>query len=197
MKIGSGICRGLRLTSPSGDSTRPTSSKVREAVMSMLQFEVEGAVFLDFFSGSGAMGLEALSRGAAKVVFVEQDPKAVRVIKKNLQEVSRCFEKQGLKLGETKILPTSVAKCWKFLLSSKPVQMIWADPPYDFVESWLQAGVFEQLNPLTESGAIFMLESDSKFVDNKLLTEMALPFGWEYIKSKTYGSTAITLWKKR
>ncbi len=84
MRIITGKARGIRLRTPEGLNTRPTSEMTKEAVFSMIHFELEGAVFLDLFAGSGQMGLEALSRGASKAYFVDTGRDAQSCIKENL-----------------------------------------------------------------------------------------------------------------
>ena len=84
MRIAGGEWRGRNLRVPQGDAVRPTQDRVREALFSMLQFELEGANFLDLFAGSGAVGLEALSRGAARATFVELSPRHVACVNANI-----------------------------------------------------------------------------------------------------------------
>lgn len=84
MRVITGKARGRRLETPIGDDVRPTTEAVKEAVFSVLQFRIEGRSFLDLFAGSGQMGIEALSRGAAKAVFIDADKRSVALIKKNL-----------------------------------------------------------------------------------------------------------------
>ncbi len=93
MRIITGKARGVRLKTLEGDNTRPTAERVKEAVFSMLQFEIEGRTVLDLFAGSGQMGLEALSRGAEAAVLVDHSKDAVRIIEENTQKTqlsSRC-----------------------------------------------------------------------------------------------------------
>src|SRR5579872_1913255 len=93
VRIIAGEWRGRRIDAPKGDAVRPTLDRVREAWMSMVHTELPGARVLDLFSGSGALGLEALSRGAASVDFVESDPTAFRVLRENIDLLdagSRC-----------------------------------------------------------------------------------------------------------
>lgn len=82
MKVIAGTAKGRNLIAPEGLDTRPVTSKIKEALFSSWQFLIPGADFLDLFAGSGSMGIEALSRGAANVVFVEKSKRAVEVIKK-------------------------------------------------------------------------------------------------------------------
>lgn len=92
MRVITGLARGAKLETLEGMELRPTADRVKESVFNMLQFELEGRRVLDLFAGSGQLGIEALSRGAALAVFVDANPEAVEVIKKNLQH-TRLFEK--------------------------------------------------------------------------------------------------------
>lgn len=85
MRVITGTARGRRLETLEGEATRPTADRVKEALFSMLQFELEGRQVLDLFAGSGQLGIEALSRGAAGCVFVDSSPEAAGIIKRNLQ----------------------------------------------------------------------------------------------------------------
>jgi len=88
MRVITGSARGRKLTAPEGMDVRPTTDKVKEAIFSAIQFEIEGAYVLDLFAGSGQMGIEALSRGAEKTVFVDNSQKAIRCINNNLRTVN-------------------------------------------------------------------------------------------------------------
>lgn len=85
MRVIAGTAKGRKLLAPEGYDTRPITAKIKEALFSIWQTQITGAGFLDLFSGSGSMGIEALSRGAAHVVFVEKDRRAVSVIRRNLE----------------------------------------------------------------------------------------------------------------
>ncbi|MBQ7581421.1 MAG: RsmD family RNA methyltransferase, partial [Lachnospiraceae bacterium] len=85
MRVIAGKCRSLLLKSVPGNTTRPTTDRIKETLFNILQSDIPGALFLDLFAGSGAIGIEALSRGAAHAWFVDHDPKAVRVIRDNLK----------------------------------------------------------------------------------------------------------------
>lgn len=86
MRIITGTARGTRLETLEGDATRPTAERVKEALFSMIQFDIEGRNVLDLFAGSGQLGLEALSRGAEKATFVDRNTDAVNIIKRNAQK---------------------------------------------------------------------------------------------------------------
>lgn len=123
MRIIAGEWRGRKLVAPEGDTTRPTADRTRETLFSMLTSRLgafEGIKVADFFAGSGALGLEALSRGAAHCLFVDQDPAAIRAIRRNITNLhaqSRCDVRAGsvLSLGPAK----------------EPLDLVLLDPPYE------------------------------------------------------------------
>ena len=86
MRIITGKAKGIILKTPAGEATRPTAERVKEAVFSMLQFDIEGRSVLDLFAGSGQMGLEALSRGAQEATFVDKSKEAIKLIKENIEK---------------------------------------------------------------------------------------------------------------
>ncbi|MDE5583402.1 MAG: 16S rRNA (guanine(966)-N(2))-methyltransferase RsmD [Ruminococcus sp.] len=93
MRVITGIARGRRLSAPEGLDVRPTTDKVKEGIFSAVQFETEGTYVLDLFAGSGQMGIEALSRGAERAVFVDSSHRAVRCINENLRNTG--FERKS------------------------------------------------------------------------------------------------------
>jgi 16S rRNA (guanine966-N2)-methyltransferase len=123
MRIVAGEWRGRKLAAPEGDATRPTADRTRETLFSMLVSRIgtfDGLKVADLFAGSGALGLEALSRGAAHCLFVDQDPAAIRAIRRNianLQAQARCDVRaaSALSLGPAK----------------EPLDLVLLDPPYD------------------------------------------------------------------
>ena len=122
MRIIAGQWRGRPIVAPEGDTTRPTADRTRETLFSMLASRLgsfEGLAVADLFAGSGALGLEALSRGAASALFVEQDPAAIRAIRRNIANLraqSECDVRAGsvLSLGPAKL----------------PLDLVLLDPPY-------------------------------------------------------------------
>lgn len=121
LKINGGVFRGISLDSPSGTKTRPTSNMLREAVFNICQHKVQNAKFLDLFAGTGAMGLEAISRGAAHATFIENDRNALTCIKKNIQKLS--LE------SAVSILPVDVMSGLK-KCEGTTFDIIYIDPPY-------------------------------------------------------------------
>lgn len=122
MRIIAGDFKGRRLVSPKGSGTRPTSDRVREAVFSILGDRVAGARVLDLYSGTGAMGLEALSRGARHTVFVESDPAAVHCLSRNI-ELCRCRDR-------SKVVTVPAIPYLERGDVIKDVDLVFADPPY-------------------------------------------------------------------
>ncbi|MGB7978128.1 MAG: 16S rRNA (guanine(966)-N(2))-methyltransferase RsmD [Chlamydiales bacterium] len=124
LKIIAGKWKGRALKTPKGGSTRPTQGMLREAIFNICQNEVGGARFLDLFAGSGAMGLEALSRGAAHATFIEQNRQAIACIKENI----------GILKGEaeTSIVGMEASRAVELLARQKALfDLIYIDPPYD------------------------------------------------------------------
>lgn len=132
-RIVAGALGGRRIAAPPGAGTRPTSDRVREALFSAVQSEVDldGARFADLYAGSGAVGLEAMSRGAAHVLLVESDPRAARVIRENVAAL-RAAPTARLVTG--KVATVLAAGC-----DGDPYDVIFADPPYALPDAELTA----------------------------------------------------------
>ncbi|HKC92784.1 MAG TPA: 16S rRNA (guanine(966)-N(2))-methyltransferase RsmD [Nitrospira sp.] len=128
MRVIAGTQRGRRLSGPQGTTLRPTSDKVREALFSILGSRVFGSRFLDLYAGTGAVGIEALSRGARVVTFVESDPKAVQVLRKNLT-VCGLLDQAEVRVG----LAQTFFKRPQW--SNGPYDIVFADPPYAATEA--------------------------------------------------------------
>jgi 16S rRNA (guanine966-N2)-methyltransferase len=172
VRVVAGSARGRRLRAPSGTTTRPTSDRVREAVFASLTSmgAVEGAKVADLFAGSGAMGIEALSRGAREVVFVETDRAAVAAIEVNLDATG--FERTGVEIVRVDAL--------RWAQRGVSVDLAIIDPPYAF-DGW--AALLDALN-----AQVIVCESG---------TEFDLGPRWEVLKRKRYGSTVVTVAQER
>ena len=118
MRVITGTARGRKLLEPSGMDIRPTADVVKEAVFNIIQFDIEGRRVLDLFAGTGQLGIEALSRGAAECVFVDESAKAVKLVRENL---SRC-KLQG------RVMQVDALAC---LSRGEKYDIIFLDPPYD------------------------------------------------------------------
>jgi 16S rRNA (guanine966-N2)-methyltransferase len=156
------------LRAPRGGATRPTSDKVREAIFDVIGSlnELDGLSVADLFAGSGAMGIEALSRGASKAVFVDRSPVAVEAVRANLAST-------GL-AGEQATVVGAEAASW--LGSAGKFDVVFVDPPYAFT-AW--EGLFDKLD-----ADLVVLESDRP---------LEVPLSWEIVKSKRYGGTLVTV----
>jgi 16S rRNA (guanine(966)-N(2))-methyltransferase RsmD len=128
MRIIGGTLRSRRLQAPAGLATRPTSDRLRETLFNVLAPRIEGARFLDLFAGSGAVGLEALSRGAAHVDFVERSPAALAVLRENLASL-------GISTGVL-VHAGSVDPILRRMRSDTPFDLVFLDPPYDAADSY-------------------------------------------------------------
>jgi 16S rRNA (guanine(966)-N(2))-methyltransferase RsmD len=120
MRIISGSARGRKLKEPVGNKIRPTSDRVKEAVFTIIQFDVEGRRVLDLFAGSGQYGIEALSRGAKSAVFVDTLSDAVRLVRENVQ-----------KCGFSDLSSIYARDALRFLDNDEKYDLIFIDPPYD------------------------------------------------------------------
>jgi 16S rRNA (guanine966-N2)-methyltransferase len=170
VRVVAGEFRGRRLAAPRGARTRPTADRVREALFSMLG-EVSGARVLDLYAGSGALGIEALSRGADSAVFVERDPRAVAVIERNLASL-------GL---EQRVVRQDAVR---FLARAEGMfDLVFCDPPYD-AASRLAGPLAEHLPGRTAKGARIVTESDKR-------TPLELPL--PLLTERTYGDTRIAI----
>ena len=171
MRIIAGTHRGHRIAAPKGRDTRPTSDRVRENAFNLIGPVVDADV-LDLFAGSGAMGLEALSRGAARATFVEQDRDACRVINANLDKLS---------LRAT-VLCQDVVRALQQERSR--YDLVLCDPPYDYDPARLAPHVGKLL---TEDG-LLVWETSSR------LAPPEVP-GLDVRTSRTYGSARLTLYE--
>jgi 16S rRNA (guanine966-N2)-methyltransferase len=178
MRIVAGSARGRKLSSPTGVDTRPTSDRVRESVFNMLYSlgdAVADATVVDLFAGSGALGLESLSRGAAHVVFVERDRAALEVIEQNI--VATKTDAARITVVRAEVMDWLAAH-------NDVVDVAFVDPPYAF-DAWPAL-----LTALPASLAV--LESNRDVIAD---ADDAGP--WEVIRRRSFGSTVITMVRRR
>jgi 16S rRNA (guanine966-N2)-methyltransferase len=123
MRVIAGSARGRRLQAPPGRATRPTSDRVREALFSSISDRVPGAVVLDLFAGTGALGIEALSRGAGAATFVEREPAVLTVLRANLDTAG---------VAERAEVVRSTAEAFAGRAAGVPYDLVLCDPPYDY-----------------------------------------------------------------
>jgi 16S rRNA (guanine966-N2)-methyltransferase len=133
MRVIAGQFRSRTLMAPPGLSTRPTSDRLRETLFNVLAPRMEGAAFLDLYAGSGAVGIEAISRGAEEVTFVERDAAAARILRSNLE---RLGIRDGFRVnaGSTKVFLQK--RSGNAGLKPSPCDVVFLDPPYDAAEEY-------------------------------------------------------------
>ena len=151
MRIISGIARGTKLYSLEGLNTRPTLDRVKESLFNILQDKIKNAVILDLFSGSGALGLESLSRGAKKAILCDKSPEAIRIIKKNITKTH--FE------DKTKIVCKDYKRCLEDI--NEKIDLIFIDPPYNLNIAVKALDIIIQKEILSEDG-IIIIETDDE-----------------------------------
>ncbi len=179
MRVISGKARGVNLKTPTGMATRPTADRVKEAVFSIIQFDLPGACVLDLFGGTGQLGIEALSRGAKNAVFVDEREDACKLIKENLKRTKLEDQGQVYRSDYSAFLKST----------SKKFDIIFLDPPYAEVFLENSLNLITQIDIL-QSGGIIVTERP---VEKALLWDFP-----GYIRSKDYkyGKTLITLFRK-
>ncbi|MCJ7527919.1 MAG: 16S rRNA (guanine(966)-N(2))-methyltransferase RsmD [Methyloceanibacter sp.] len=181
MRIVAGKFKGAGIEAPKGLATRPTSDRVRQALFNVLEhgaprFTFDGARVLDLFAGSGALGLEALSRGACFCLFVEESAQARAAIRRNVEAlgltgITKIWRRDATKLGEAGKL--------------QPFNLIFCDPPYG--QGLGERALAEAVNMgWAEEGAIAVWEERADAV-------IAWPAGFEEIDARRYGDTAIAI----
>ena len=173
MRIIAGTHRGSRISAPKGLDTRPTGDRVREAAFNLIG-PVEGATVLDLFAGSGAMGLEALSRGAEKVTFVESERLACRTISENLEK---------LRLTGARVVCQDAV--WTLRQETRTYELVLVDAPY---EAWadLEPKLAEHLPRVLAPHGLLVVETGAR-------TEPTLPLPRR--TSRRYGSARLTLFE--
>jgi 16S rRNA (guanine966-N2)-methyltransferase len=173
MRVVAGRWKGRRLAVPRGARTRPTADRVREAVFSMLG-PIEGVRVLDLFAGSGALGIEALSRGAASAIFVEHDRAAAAVVRRNLETV---------RAGDVRVVVGDALDYLAPPPADAPFDLVFADPPYD-APGRLAPLLSERLPAAITEQALIVVESSKRHP-----LELSLPLDRERI----YGDTRIAI----
>ena len=181
MRISGGLARGIMLAVPKGEVTRPATDGMRQSVFSSLASAVPGARFLDLFAGSGAYGLEALSRGAVGGVFVEQNPRAVACVRKNIEAVCKSLGREPRDLGVVPMDARSVP-----LGGGAVPDLVFIDPPYEIVAEvapGLFAKLAEVLAPKPDAIVVFELPGELDLA----------PAGWTLLKRLGKGARQPTV----
>ena len=181
MRIVAGTARGLPLTVPRGDVTRPTADRVREALFSSLGDQICGSRVLDLFAGSGALGLEAASRGAVEIIFVENHRRAIMALNQNRQAFSG---------GETgtqhlELLRVDAKRALHRLRAEgKQFNLVFADPPYGPAARDLLDNI--DLPSLLVANGRLILETSRR-------ETLPVPDPWSVVRDRTYGDTRVLI----
>ena len=184
MRVVAGSVRGFNLIVPSGKNTRPTTNRIKETLFNILQWDIAGCRFLDLFSGSGGIAIEALSRGAKEAVMVEKDREAVRCIKQNVQHTKMD--------DRSRVMPMDVMQALRRLeQAGRPFDIIFMDPPYrmDLPKKVLEA--LKDTCLADEETLIIVeeaLEADFSWV---------CALGYEIVKSKEYKTNKHVFLRKK
>ncbi len=176
MRIIAGDARGRRLFAPAGTDTRPTADRVRESLFNVIARSVPDARVLDLFAGSGALALEALSRGAAFAHLNDPSRAAVQAIRRNVEQVG----------WQDRTLITS--RDWRGALAScaQPFDLVFLDPPYRMREAYAQVACELRARGLLSKDALITMERSAK-------DALALTDDFEVYDERRYGDTAIAL----
>ena len=174
MRIITGSAKGKKLVSLEGDATRPTSERIKEAIFSSIQFDVEGRRVLDLFAGSGQMGFEALSRGASKATFIDLSREAMEIVKQNAK-ITGFFDKSHFLVSDWRNYIRKASGREQF-------DLVFVDPPYA-MECCADAAAYLAKTELIIPGAIVVLESGEEEID---MADERLS-GYRVIKSTHYG----------
>lgn len=182
MRVNTGLAKGRRLKSVKGMATRPTADKVKLALFNILGAKVMDCIFLDLFAGTGAIAIEALSRGARQAVLVDNHPHACKVIKENL-------ELTGLKERAEVLCLDALGAIPALMRSAKVFDIIFVDPPYD---SGLVPSVLEGIGKgkLLANQGVLVVESRAR---DSLPVSIE---GLESFRQATYGDTSLTFYKQ-
>lgn len=175
MRVVAGSLRGRAIKAPDGDATRPTTDRAREALFNALNSlgAIDGSNVLDLYAGSGALGIEALSRGAAKCTFVERDRRALEAIRSNVSHLG-IADRSNVLAGD---VPTLLAGLRQF-------DLVLADPPYGYDE-W--GRLLDLIAPCLAPDALVVAESGRELTPSD---------EWEIVREKRYGRAWVTFLRR-
>ena len=182
MRIISGKARGTKLFTLKGLQTRPTLDRVKESLFNIIQSNINNCCFLDLFSGSGAIGLEAASRGARKVIFCDSSKEAINIIKKNIDKTHLENEIELYHMNYEILLDKKI---------SKKLDIIYIDPPYNTNFAFLAVKKIID-NDLVNKDSIIIIETDDEKKFLKQISELEI----QVIDNRKYGRAYLIFVKK-
>lgn len=177
MRVISGTARGTKLETLEGLRTRPTTDRVKEGIFSSIQFIIPGAKVLDLFAGSGQMGIECLSRGAEKAVFVDNNRQALDIVIKNIKSCGLFSKARAVNMSAEEFLNFSKDK----------FDLIFLDPPYNM---GILDEIMEKVYQITNPGGIIIAESELAWSLKKDIE------GLQQVKQYKYGKILVTKFSK-
>lgn len=178
MRVITGSARGMRLETLEGEDVRPTTDRIKEAVFSIIQFDIQGRKFLDLFAGSGQMGIEALSRGAETAYFVDTSKKSLETVKRNLKKTG--FEQNSKTFGVD--YQSFIAMC------GEKFDIAFLDPPYK--TGMLQKALTSVISVMKETGIIL--------AENPLDEEISSAYGdFALDRQYRYGKIKISIFRHK
>lgn len=185
MRIISGLMRGTKLFTLEGENTRPTLDRVKEALFSKIEFDLEDSIVLDLFSGSGALALESISRGAKKAVLCDSSFEAVKVIKQNIAKTRTEDKTEVLKMNYVQALEMLKGKGEKF-------DIVFLDPPYA-TDYAVDATKYLIENNMIKDESMIIIETDNKDnIVNKIESNLT-----DIIDIKKYGRVFLIFLKRK
>ncbi len=180
VRLTGGTLRGRLVKVPRGLATRPTAARVREAIFNILRDRITGARACDLFAGSGLLGLEALSRGAASCVFVERRAAAAKIIRENLQQL-------GLE-GKGRVIVGNAVAVLSRLTEQGPFDIVFADPPYEKGYVKTVVSLFARYELLAPTGVLVIEHGPGEVPE--------VEEGIALVESRRYGQTQVSFLKK-
>lgn len=181
MRIISGMARGTTLYTLDGQTTRPTLDRVKESLFNIIQNEIKDSIFLDLFSGSGAIGLEAASRGAKKTILCDKSKEAVKIINKNIEKTHLKERVELFNLDYETLLNTKI---------HQKLDIIYIDPPYDS-DFAIKSVKFIINNKLVDENSKIIIETDNEGKTLKELDKIQV----EVIDKRKYGRAILIFLK--
>ena len=183
MRIIAGKAKGTKLYTLEGENTRPTLDRVRETLFNILQFEIQDAIFLDLFAGSGACGIEAVSRGAKKAILCDQSKQAVEVIKKNIEKTHTKEQIEWHQMDFKELLKNTI---------KEEINIIFIDPPYQTNYAYQAIKIIIEKQLINENSSI-IIETDQEKKIKEQLKELRI----EIVDERKYGRASLIFLRQK
>ncbi|MCZ7627173.1 MAG: 16S rRNA (guanine(966)-N(2))-methyltransferase RsmD [Candidatus Methylomirabilota bacterium] len=182
MRVIGGLARGRRILAPRGRVTRPTSDYLREVLFDLLAPQIDGKTFLDLYAGTGAVGIEALSRGAAAAIFVEQNRSALAILYRNLDRSG--FRERAV------VVPMEVRRYLRrAAIRSEQFDLIFLDPPYLSGDREAALTIIAERQVLAPGG-LAILERSARIAQSEV------PTGLEHVREVRHGDSALQIYRR-